>query len=144
MGGWDDISVDHVKTPLRALVDSKKLSANAFAFYLGSGGANGELVLGGVDPAHYTGDFSYVPVIETAPGKYGYWALTMDDAKVVANPSPQSARQLSTLELPCSQCQLPTSRRSRRQLVLSRCCQSLLLTRSTPLIASPLGQIWSL
>jgi len=80
--GWDDISVDHVKTPLRALVDSKKLSANAFAFYLGSGGANGELVLGGVDPAHYTGDFSYVPVIETAPGKYGYWALTMDDAKV--------------------------------------------------------------
>merc|ERR1712087_663536 len=45
-------------------------------------GANGELVLGGVDPAHYTGDFSYVPVIETAPGKYGYWALKMDDAKV--------------------------------------------------------------
>merc|ERR1712039_65968 len=83
--GWDDISVDHVKTPLRALVDSKKLAANAFAFYLGSGGANGELVLGGVDPAHYTGDFSYVPVIETAPGKYGYWALKMDDAKVGGN-----------------------------------------------------------
>jgi len=80
--GWDDISVDHVKTPLRALVDSKKLAANAFAFYLGSGGAKGELVLGGVDPAHYTGDFSYVPVIETAPGKWGYWALAMDDAKV--------------------------------------------------------------
>jgi len=80
--GWDDISVDHVKTPLRALVDSKKLAANAFAFYLGSGGAKGELVLGGVDPAHYTGDFSYVPVIETVPGKWGYWTLAMDDAKV--------------------------------------------------------------
>jgi len=80
--GWDDISVDHVKTPLRALVDSKKLGANAFAFYLGSGGAAGELVLGGVDPAHYTGDFDYHPVIETAPGKTGYWALKMDDAKI--------------------------------------------------------------
>jgi len=80
--GWDDISVDHVKTPLRALVDSKKLGANAFAFYLGSGGAAGELVLGGVDPSHYTGDFTYVPVIQTVPGKWGYWALAMDDAKV--------------------------------------------------------------
>merc|ERR1711933_428056 len=67
--GWDDISVDHVKTPLRALVDSKKLAANAVAFYLGTGGAKGELVLGGVDPAHYSGAFSYVPVIETVPGK---------------------------------------------------------------------------
>merc|ERR1711988_48787 len=80
--GWDDISVDHVKTPLRALVDSKKLAANQFAFYLGSGGAKGELVLGGVDPDHYTGDFAYTPVIDSAPGKVGYWALKMDDFKV--------------------------------------------------------------
>merc|ERR1711976_1047857 len=80
--GWDDISVDHVETPLRALVNSKKLGANQFAFYLGSGGAKGELVLGGGDPAHYTGEFSTVPVIETVPGKTGYWALKMDDAKI--------------------------------------------------------------
>merc|ERR1712100_680476 len=73
---------DHVETPLRALVNSKKLGANQFAFYLGSGGAKGELVLGGVDPDHYIGDFSTVPVIETAPGKTGYWALAMDDAKI--------------------------------------------------------------
>ena len=37
------------------------LSANIFAFSLGTGGG-GELVIGGVDPAHYTGDFSYLPV----------------------------------------------------------------------------------
>merc|ERR1712187_604276 len=80
--GWDDISVAHVETPLRALVNSGKLPESVFAFYLGSGGAKGELVLGGVDPAHYTGDFSYVPVIETVPGKWGYWTLAMDDAKV--------------------------------------------------------------
>merc|ERR1711988_88872 len=80
--GWDDISVDHVQTPLRALVNSGKLPEPVFAFYLGSGGAKGELVLGGVDPDHYTGDFAYTPVIDTAPGKVGYWALKMDDFKV--------------------------------------------------------------
>jgi len=76
--GWDDISVDHVTTPLRALVNSGKLAASVFAFYLGHDGAKGELVLGGVDPAHYTGDFSYTPVIDTVPGKVGYWAIEMD------------------------------------------------------------------
>merc|ERR1712224_815718 len=80
--GWDDISVDHVETPVRAVVNSKKLPANVFAFHLGSGGAEGELVVGGVDPAHYTGDFAYVPVADTVPGKKGYWALKMDDMTV--------------------------------------------------------------
>jgi len=80
--GWDDISVDHVQTPLRALVNSGSLPEPVFAFYLGSGGAAGELVLGGVDPNHYSGDFAYTPVIETAPGKTGYWALAIDDVKM--------------------------------------------------------------
>jgi len=80
--GWDDISVDHVETPLRALVNSGGLAENVFAFYLGSGGADGELVLGGVDPDHYTGDFAYTPVIDMVPGKKGYWTLAMDDIKM--------------------------------------------------------------
>jgi len=83
--GWDDISVDHVETPLRALVNSGKLPEPVFAFYLGSGGAQGELVLGGVDPDHYTGDFAYTPVIDSAPGKVGYWAIKMDDFRVGSN-----------------------------------------------------------
>jgi len=80
--GWDDISVDHVTTPLRALVESGKLAEKVFAFYLGHGGAKGELVLGGVNPDHYSGDFSYVPVMDTVPGKVGYWALAMDDIQI--------------------------------------------------------------
>jgi hypothetical protein len=80
--GWDDISVDHVETPLRALVNSGKLDQPVFAFYLGSGGAVGELVLGGVNPGHYTGDFAYTPVIDMVPGKKGYWTLAMDDIKM--------------------------------------------------------------
>merc|ERR1712232_1542713 len=80
--GWDDISVDHVQTPLRALVNSGKLEEPVFAFYLGSGGAAGELVLGGVNADHYTGDFAYTPVIDMVPGKKGYWTLAMDDIKM--------------------------------------------------------------
>lgn len=79
--GWDDISVDHVTTPVRALVNSHNLAANVFAFYLGHQ-APGELVLGGVNPAHYEGNFSYVPVADTVPGKVGYWAIDMDDITI--------------------------------------------------------------
>jgi len=75
--GWDDISVDGVETPLRALVKSQKLDANVFAFYLGSNGAAGELVVGGVNPKHYTGDFAYVPVQQSVPGKKGYWEVAL-------------------------------------------------------------------
>merc|ERR1711998_55983 len=62
--------------------NSGKLGESVFAFYLGSGGAVGELVLGGVDPDHYTGDFAYTPVIDMVPGKKGYWTLAMDDVKM--------------------------------------------------------------
>jgi hypothetical protein len=80
--GLDDISVDHVETPLRALVNSGKLDEPVFAFYLGSDGADGELTLGGVNSAHYTGDFHYVPVVEMVPGTTGYWEIVLDDVTV--------------------------------------------------------------
>jgi hypothetical protein len=75
--GWDDISVDGVTTPVRALVNSGLYTENVFAFYLGHQSA-GELVIGGVNPDHYTGDFTYVDVQPTVPGKFGYWEIAMD------------------------------------------------------------------
>ena len=59
--GWDSISVGHVKTPMKALVESGKLPKPIFAFYLGNN-QPGELLFGGVDPKHYSGDFSFVPL----------------------------------------------------------------------------------
>jgi hypothetical protein len=80
--GWGGISVDGVQTPLEALVATGKLDAPVFAFFLGSGGSTGELLLGGVNPDHYTGDFSYVPVQDTVPGKQGYWEVKLDGITV--------------------------------------------------------------
>ena len=47
-----------VETPLRALVNSGKLEAEESAFFLGTGGAAGELVLGGADTGRYIGGYS--------------------------------------------------------------------------------------
>jgi len=74
--GWDKISVDGVKTPFHGLVDSGELAKPEFAFYLGNN-ADGTLVMGGTDPNHYTGDFSYVPL-----KKEDYWRIALDDVKL--------------------------------------------------------------
>lgn len=72
--GWDALVVKGGPSPITALVNSGQLEEPVFAFYLPStSGASGELVLGGVDPAHYTGDFHVVPLSSKT-----YWAIDMD------------------------------------------------------------------
>merc|ERR1712232_1366514 len=73
--GWDSISVGGVPTVMKAPVDSKQLEQPVFAFYLGNQ-QPGELVFGGVDPKHYTGDFSFVPLSSET-----YWEIALDGVK---------------------------------------------------------------
>lgn len=70
--GWDSITVGGAVAPFTALVDSGNLDEPVFAFYLASG-KPGELVVGGVDEAHYTGDFVSVPL-----SAENYWAVDLD------------------------------------------------------------------
>merc|ERR1711862_277698 len=70
--GWDSISVDGVQTPVQALIASGELAEPVFAFYMGDNTA-GELTLGSVNSAHYSGDFSYVPLLDKS-----YWEITLD------------------------------------------------------------------
>jgi len=74
--GWDSISVDGVQTPVQALVASGELKESVFAFFLGDNSA-GELSLGEVNSAHFTGDFTYVPLQSKS-----YWQISLDGLKL--------------------------------------------------------------
>ena len=61
--GWQSISVDGIPTIFQDLVYENVLDNPVFAFYLPStSGAAGELIIGGIDQKHYTGDLTYVPL----------------------------------------------------------------------------------
>ncbi|GBG26230.1 Pepsin A-1 [Hondaea fermentalgiana] len=59
--------------PFQQLINSGQLAESVFAFYLSStSGSDGELVIGGVDSAHYEGDFHTVPLTSET-----YWAVEL-------------------------------------------------------------------
>jgi len=61
---YQSISVDDVIPPFIQFGNDGKLTENVFSFYLQSDTAkDGELLLGGIDSAHYTGSLWYTPVI---------------------------------------------------------------------------------
>ena len=71
---WGSISVDGVRTPVEGLVDAG--AEPVFAFYLGNQ-VDGELTIGGVNSAHYTGDFAYTNLESTS-----YWQVNLDGLKL--------------------------------------------------------------
>jgi len=76
--GWPILSVNHITPPFFALAAQGSLDSTEFAFFLGNADSEaGELVLGGTDPAHYTGSFNYVPL-----NAQTYWQITLDGMKV--------------------------------------------------------------
>ena len=92
--GWEQISVDHVRPPFYNAFDQGLVPENLFSFWLnrdqssssssGGEGASpgGELVLGGVDPAHFVGTHTWLPVT-----RKGYWQVAMDDLLVGGAPA---------------------------------------------------------
>jgi len=72
------LSVNKVPTVFENLVSQGLVADAQFAFYLGNSDSDaGELVLGGTDPAHYTGEFSYVPLKANT-----YWEITLGSLTV--------------------------------------------------------------
>jgi len=74
--GYDRISVQHMTPPFYSLVNNKLIDEPMFSFWLNSaaaGSGGGELVLGGSNPAHYTGDIHWAPVT-----RQGYWEVKME------------------------------------------------------------------
>lgn len=75
-------AVDKVAMPMDKLVEQKQIDHNIFSFYLASNASAGStLVLGGTDPAYYTGDFKYINVAKAA-AVLPYWLISASDIKV--------------------------------------------------------------
>lgn len=72
------LSVNKVPTVFQNVVEQGLVETAEFAFFLGnSNSEEGELVLGGVDPKHYTGDITWEPLLSAT-----YWEITLKGMSV--------------------------------------------------------------
>jgi len=76
--GFNTIAVTHATPWWYHAMEQKLVDEPVFAFYLNrTAGGDGELLLGGVDKAHYTGEFTSVPLTNET-----YWEFKMDGLSV--------------------------------------------------------------
>lgn len=71
---WQKISVDNLPTVFDLTVQQKQLTVNSFSFFLTNkpGAEGSKLVLGGTNPAYYTGTFNYHKLKADS-----YWLITV-------------------------------------------------------------------
>ena len=74
--GYDTISVNKIVPPFYQMIAQDLLDEPKFAFYLGDANKEGdesEAIFGGVNPAHYTGSVTKIPLRRKA-----YWEVDLD------------------------------------------------------------------
>jgi hypothetical protein len=75
--GFKSISQYNIPTPFESMIDQKLISESVFAFYLQDDPSEeGELVIGGIDHSHYTGELVDVPLTSET-----YWEVSLDSMK---------------------------------------------------------------
>jgi len=80
--GFKSISQYNIPTPFETMIDQKLISQPVFAFYLQSDASQeGELVFGGIDHSHYTGELVDVPLTSET-----YWEVSLDAMKFGSTP----------------------------------------------------------
>lgn len=71
--GFDTISVNKIVPPFYNMIDQGLLDEPVFAFYLGDTSSESEATFGGVNPDHYTGKITQLPLRRKA-----YWEVDLD------------------------------------------------------------------
>merc|ERR1712050_618040 len=80
--GFKSISQYQIPTPFEAMVSQKLVDEPVFAFYLQSDeAAQGELVFGGIDKSHFTGELVNVPLTSET-----YWEVSLDKLTYGSSP----------------------------------------------------------
>ncbi|KAK4284339.1 hypothetical protein QN277_001186 [Acacia crassicarpa] len=82
--GFQEISVGNVLPLWYNMLGQGLIKEPVFSFWLNrkpSDESGGEIVFGGVDPAHFNGEHTYVPVT-----RKGYWQFDMGDVLVAGKP----------------------------------------------------------
>ncbi|KAF7840607.1 Aspartic proteinase [Senna tora] len=83
--GFQEISVGKAVPVWYNMVEQGLIKEPVFSFWLNrnpEGEEGGEIVFGGVDPAHYKGKHTYVPVT-----RKGYWQFDMGDVLIDGKPT---------------------------------------------------------
>lgn len=70
---YDTISVNKIVPPFYNMLNQGHIDEPVFAFYLGDSEEGSEVVFGGFDKAHYTGDMIKLPLRRKA-----YWEVEFD------------------------------------------------------------------
>eukprot|EP00746_Dinoflagellata_sp_MGD_P145801 gnl/MRDRNA2_/MRDRNA2_78368_c0_seq2.p1 gnl/MRDRNA2_/MRDRNA2_78368_c0~~gnl/MRDRNA2_/MRDRNA2_78368_c0_seq2.p1 ORF type:complete len:539 (-),score=80.49 gnl/MRDRNA2_/MRDRNA2_78368_c0_seq2:62-1678(-) len=75
--GFKSISEYGIPTPFESMIRQNLISKAMFAFYLHEDPTQGELVIGGLDESHYTGELHDVPLISA-----DFWEVRLDALRV--------------------------------------------------------------
>ena len=74
--GYDTISVNKIVPPFYNMIDQGLIDEPVFAFYLGDAEEGSEVIFGGIDKAHYTGDMVKIPLRRKAYWEVGFDAIS--------------------------------------------------------------------
>jgi phytepsin len=83
--GFPEIAVDKATPPFINMVEQGLIDEPVFSFWLDRNlddPTGGELVLGGVDPAHYRGPHVWAPIT-----RRGYWQFDVDHMSIAGRNS---------------------------------------------------------
>jgi len=87
--GFKSISQYQIPTPFEAMIEQKLIDEPVFAFYLQQDASQqGELLFGGIDKSHYTGELVDVPLTSET-----YWEVSLDAMSFGGKPVISSAQK---------------------------------------------------